>query len=62
MGIFQTSVGKKHGIKSWANVELTKLVGTNKLFWLTPPDYFHSFNKQSPYSIDQYAIGILYSE
>jgi hypothetical protein len=60
IGAFQTAVGKKYGFTSGASVEFAKLVGGNRLFWLIPPDDYHSFTKQSPYNIDQYAIKIPY--
>jgi len=62
IGVFQTAVGKKHGINSGASVELGKLVGGNRLFWLIPPNDYNSFTKQSPYNIDQYALMIPYPE
>ena len=60
IGAFQTAVGKKDGFTSGASDELAKLVGGNRLFWLIPPDDYHSFTKQSPYNIDQYALMIPY--
>lgn len=61
IGAFQMTVGKKHDIKGGANKDLAKLgQGANKLFWLLPPMYDHSFTKQSPQDIEQYAIQIPY--
>jgi hypothetical protein len=63
LGAFQMTVGKKHDIKSGARDDLAMLgQGANKLYWLLPPLYYHSFIKKSPQDIDQYAVKIPYPE
>ena len=39
IGPFQMTVGKKHDIKTGAEVDLAKLGVGNKLYWLLPPLY-----------------------
>jgi hypothetical protein len=61
IGAFQMTVGKKHDIKGGASDDLAKLgQGANKLYWLLPPLYYHSFTKKTPQNIDQYAVLIPY--
>jgi hypothetical protein len=63
IGAFQMKVGKKHGIKVGARDDLAMLgQGANKLYWLLPPLYYHSFTKKSPQDIEQYAVLIPYPE
>ena len=61
IGAFQMTVGKKHDIKGGASDDLAMLgQGANKLYWLLPPLYYHSFTKKTPQNIDQYAVLIPY--
>jgi hypothetical protein len=63
IGAFQMTVGKKHDIKVGARDDLAMLgQGANKLYWLLPPLYYHSFTKKSPQDIKQYAVLIPYPE
>jgi len=63
IGAFQMTVGKKHDIKVGARDDLAMLgQGANKLYWLLPPLYYHSFTKKSPQDIEQYAVLIPYPE
>jgi hypothetical protein len=63
IGAFQMTVGKKHDIKVRARDDLAMLgQGANKLYWLLPPLYYHSFTKKSPQNIEQYAVLIPYPE
>jgi hypothetical protein len=62
-GAFQITVGVKHGINKGAIDDLAKLGhNANKLYWLLPPSNYHSFTKQSPQEIDQYAVLIPYPQ
>ena len=61
IGAFQMTVGKKHEIKGGASDDLAMLgQGANKLYWLLPPLYYHSFTKKTPQDINQYAVLIPY--
>jgi hypothetical protein len=60
IGAFQITVGKKHDIKGSAKRDLAMLGGANRLYWLLPPLYYHSFTKVSPYDIEQHAVLIPY--
>jgi hypothetical protein len=61
IGAFQMTVGRKHDIKDGARDDLAMLgQGANKLYWLLPPLYYHSFTKKVPQDIDQYAVLIPY--
>ena len=64
IGAFQMTVGKKHDIKAGAINDLAMLgQGANKLYWLLPPLYYHSFTstKKLPKDdIEQYAVLIPY--
>jgi hypothetical protein len=62
IGAFQMTVGKKHDINCGARNDLALLGGANRLYWLLPPLYYHSFTKKSPQDIEQYAILIPYPE
>ena len=63
IGAFQITVGKNHDIKGGARDDLAMLgQGANKLYWLLPPLYYHSFTKKSPQDIEQYAVLIPYPE
>ena len=63
IGAFQMTVGKKHDIKTGVIGDLAMLgQGANKLYWLLPPLYYHSFTKQSPQDIEQYAVLIPYPQ
>ena len=63
LGAFQMTVGKKHDIKVGAGDDLALLgQGANKLYWLLPPLYYHSFTRKSPQYIEQYAVLIPYPE
>lgn len=63
IGAFQMTVGKKHDIKVGARDDLAMLgKGANKLYWLLPPLYYHSFTKKSSQDIEQYAVLIPYPE
>jgi hypothetical protein len=61
IGAFQMTVGKKHDIKGGARDDLSMLgPEANKLYWLLPPLYYHTFTKKTPQEIDQYALLIPY--
>ncbi|EGF76439.1 hypothetical protein BATDEDRAFT_28349 [Batrachochytrium dendrobatidis JAM81] len=61
IGAFQMTVGKRHDIKSGVEEDLKMLgKGAEKLYWLLPPLYYHSFTKKTPQDIDQYAVKIPY--
>jgi hypothetical protein len=62
IGAFQMTVGKKHDIKGGARDDLDMLDGANRLYWLLPPLYYHSFTKKSPQDIEQHAVLIPYPE
>ena len=62
IGAFQMTVGKNHDIKAGARGDLALLGGANRLYWLLPPLYYHTFTKQSPQDIEQHAILIPYPE
>jgi len=63
VGAFKMTVGKKHDIKDGARDDLAMLgQGANKLYWLLPPLYYHSFTKKSLQDIEQYAVLIPYPE
>jgi hypothetical protein len=62
IGAFQMTVGKKHDIKGGARGNLAMLGGANRLYWLLPPLYYHTFTKKMPHEIDQYAVLIPYPE
>ncbi len=63
IGAFQMTVAKKHDIKGGAQDDLAKLgQGSNKLYWLLPPLYYHSFTQKKPHEIAQYAVLIPYPE
>jgi hypothetical protein len=62
IGAFQMTVGKKHDIKSGITNDLAMLGEANRLYWLLPPLYYHSFTKKTPQNIDQYAVLIPYPE
>ncbi|KAL7999158.1 putative P-loop containing nucleoside triphosphate hydrolase [Plasmopara halstedii] len=63
VGGFQMTVGKKHDIKGGAATDLAKLgENGNRLYFLLPPQYYHSFTKKTPQTIEQYAILIPYPE
>ena len=58
IGAFQITVGKKHDIKGGAKDDLAMLgQGSNKLYWLLPPLYYHSFTNPNQ-DIEQYAVMI----
>ncbi|KAL3815268.1 hypothetical protein ACHAXA_001880 [Cyclostephanos tholiformis] len=61
-GAFQMTVGKKHDINSKAEDDLAMLGEANRLYWLLPPLYYHSFTKKKPQDIEQYAIMVPYPE
>ena len=56
IGAFQMTVGKTHDIKPAAKKHLAQLGKANRLYWLLPPLYYHSFTKKSPFRIEQYAV------
>jgi hypothetical protein len=56
------SVGKNHDINRRAEVDLAKLGEAKKLYWVLPPEHYHSFTKKTPQSIEQYAVMIPYPE
>jgi hypothetical protein len=63
IGAFQMTVGKKHDIKGGARDDLAMLgQRANKLYWLLPPLYYHSFTKKHPQDIEQHAVLIPYPE
>jgi hypothetical protein len=63
IGAFQMTVGKKHDINDGARDDLAMLgQGANKLYWLLPPLYYHTFTKKCPQDIEQYAVLIPYPE
>ena len=60
-GAFQVTVGRRHEIKGNARNDLALLGnGAAKLYWLLPPQNYHSFTKKTPQDIDQYAVLIPY--
>jgi hypothetical protein len=62
IGAFQMTVGKKHDIKGGAKLDVAMLGEANKLYWLLPPLYYHSFTKVSPCEIEQHAVLIPYPD
>ncbi|KAL3779742.1 hypothetical protein HJC23_001993 [Cyclotella cryptica] len=58
VGAFQVTAGEEFGINEGAIDDLAKLGGDNRLYWLLFPCYFNKFTKQSPHSIEQYAVRI----
>ena len=60
IGAFQVTVAMNHGITSGCKDDLTKLGEANRLYWLLPPLYYHSFTMKSNKDIDQYAVRIPY--
>ena len=64
IGAFQITVGKTHPIRGKeAKRDLALLGdGADKLYWLLPRLYYHSFTKKTPQDIDQYAVLIPYPE
>ena len=64
IGAFHITVGKTHYISGEeAKRDLALLGdGADKLFWLLPRLYYHSFTKKTPQDIDQYAVLIHYPD
>ena len=64
IGAFQITVGKEHAIRGEEAKRDIALLGdgADKLYWLLPPLYYHSFTKTTPQDIDQYAVLIPYPE
>jgi hypothetical protein len=62
IGAFQMTVGKKHDIKGKAGHDLAMLGEANRIYWLLPPLYYHSFTKKTPQDIEQHAIMVPYPE
>ena len=60
IGVFQMTVGKRHGINCRAEVDLAELGVENMFYWVLPPSNYYSFAKQTPRNIDQSAILIPY--
>jgi hypothetical protein len=59
IGAFQMTVAAKHGFELSALGDLSMLgKGARKLYWCVPPSIYKSFTKQSPVSIEQYAVRI----
>ena len=57
IGAFQMTVGKTHDNIKGAEKDLAMLEKeANKLYWLLPPLYYHTFTKKTPQEIDQYAL------
>jgi hypothetical protein len=60
-GAFQMTVGKTHDNIKGVEKDLAMLgEDANKLYWLLPPLYYHTFTKKTPQEIDQYALLIPY--
>ena len=59
---FQITVGKNHDIKGSAKDDLAKLGEANRLYWVLPPEHYHSFTIKPPESIEQYAVMIPFPE
>jgi hypothetical protein len=61
IGAFQMTVGRTHDNIKGAEKDLAMLgKEANKLYWLLPPLYYHSFTKKTPQEIDQFALLIPY--
>jgi hypothetical protein len=64
LGGFQITIAKNRSINGpAAKSDLALLgAGANKLYWLLPPLYYHSFTKHAPHDIEQYAVLIPYPD
>ncbi len=62
VGAFQITVGKNHDIKGSAKDDLAKLAEAKRLYWVLPPERYHSFTIKPPESIEQYAVTIPFPE
>ena len=61
VGAFQMTVSKKHNINRPEQlIQDLDLLGRNsqKLYWILQPESFYTFKKQTPISIDQFALKI----
>jgi hypothetical protein len=58
VGAFQITVGKNHELNGRVEKDLAELGEAKRLYWVLPPEHYHSFTKKTPQSIEQYAVMI----
>jgi hypothetical protein len=58
VGAFQITVGKNHELNRRVEEDLAELGEAKRLYWVLPPEHYHSFTKKTPQSIEQYAVMI----
>jgi hypothetical protein len=58
VGAFQITVGKNHELNGRVENDLAELGEAKRLYWVLPPEHYHSFTKKTPQSIEQYAVMI----
>jgi len=51
-------VGKNHELNGRVEKGLAELGEAKRLYWVLPPEHYHSFTKKTPQSIEQYAVMI----
>jgi hypothetical protein len=58
VGAFQITVGENHELNGRVEKDLAELGEAKRLYWVLPPEHYHSFTKKTPQSIEQYAVMI----
>ncbi|KAL3815276.1 LOW QUALITY PROTEIN: hypothetical protein ACHAXA_001888 [Cyclostephanos tholiformis] len=56
VGAFQVMVGKNHGINNRAEDDLARLGEANRLYWVLPPEHYHSFTKKNPKMLSSVSV------